>query len=118
MNRKQALVYIMLAGYENDTARGIRLYIENRVSREAYNKAFAAGRAKKERLTSRSVSIKEGRKMTLKELHRNTAWAGVCESCGHDYFHDCHGNCTCLSCNAQRQSDEKEAAKMGAQITE
>jgi hypothetical protein len=31
-------------------------------------------------------------------------WDGICVRCGHSYF-DCRGNCTCLSCNLQRQSE-------------
>ena len=31
-------------------------------------------------------------------------WDGRCWRCGHDYF-TCRGNCTCLSCNAQRQKE-------------
>lgn len=34
-------------------------------------------------------------------------WDGVCVRCGHSYF-ECRGNCTCLSCNAQRQDEEKQ----------
>jgi len=30
-------------------------------------------------------------------------WDGKCVVCGHDFFKECHGNCTCLSCNAQAQ---------------
>ncbi len=36
-----------------------------------------------------------------------TEWDGKCASCGHDYF-ECRGNCTCLSCNAQRQDEIRE----------
>ena len=31
-------------------------------------------------------------------------WDGICVACGHDFFRDCLGNCTCLSCNIQAQS--------------
>jgi hypothetical protein len=31
-------------------------------------------------------------------------WDGICETCGHDWFRDCRGNCTCLSCNAYAQN--------------
>jgi len=30
-------------------------------------------------------------------------WDGFCAACGHDWLADCHGNCTCLSCNALAQ---------------
>lgn len=32
-------------------------------------------------------------------------WDGICVVCGHDYIHGCKGNCTCLSCNARRQTE-------------
>ena len=35
-------------------------------------------------------------------------WDGTCATCGHDYIHNCHGDCTCLSCNAQRQWEEEQ----------
>ena len=44
--------------------------------------------------------------MTRQEYYQGK-WDGVCVSCGHDYF-QCRGNCTCLSCNAQRQGEEQE----------
>jgi hypothetical protein len=34
-------------------------------------------------------------------------WDGRCFACGHDYF-TCRGNCTCLSCNAQRQTEVED----------
>lgn len=43
--------------------------------------------------------------MTRKEHY--TEWDGLCVSCGHDYF-TCRGNCTCLSCNAQRQDEIRQ----------
>jgi hypothetical protein len=33
---------------------------------------------------------------------------GICRVCGHDYIGDCRGNCTCLSCNAQRQYEVRK----------
>jgi hypothetical protein len=47
MKRKDALVLIRVAGYHEDTAAGIRLYVENRVSFEAYTVVFQRGRAMK-----------------------------------------------------------------------
>ena len=35
-------------------------------------------------------------------------WDGICVVCGHDYINDCRGDCTCLSCNGQRQWEESE----------
>lgn len=32
------------------------------------------------------------------------SWDGICVRCHHSYF-ECRGNCTCLSCMAQRQSE-------------
>jgi len=29
------------------------------------------------------------------------SWDGICVSCGYD-FRECHGECTCLSCGAER----------------
>lgn len=40
--------------------------------------------------------------MKRRDYYRD--WDGVCVSCGHDYF-ECRGNCTCLSCNAQRDNE-------------
>ena len=36
MNRKQAIAQIKYAGYHGDTARGMRVYIENRISYQVY----------------------------------------------------------------------------------
>lgn len=48
MNRKQAIAQIKYAGYHGDTARGMRVYIENRISYQVYIETFRAGaRAKK-----------------------------------------------------------------------
>jgi len=51
---------------------------------------------------------------TLIVRPRRTEWDGRCVSCGHSYVDTetekgCHGDCTCLSCNAQRQSEEQFA---------
>lgn len=35
-------------------------------------------------------------------------WNGICQTCGHNYFDNCQGTCTCLSCNAQRQGEEDQ----------
>ena len=34
-------------------------------------------------------------------------WDGICVTCQHDWVNDCHGDCTCLSCNAERQAEEE-----------
>lgn len=48
MKRKDALALIKYAGYHGDTAKGMRLYVENRISYQAYIETFRAGaRAKK-----------------------------------------------------------------------
>ena len=41
MNRKQAIAQIKYAGYHGDTARGMRAYIENRISYQVYIETFA-----------------------------------------------------------------------------
>lgn len=46
--RGQVLLAIPYAGYHEDTAAGVRLYINNRVSLAAYTEAFNKGRAAKE----------------------------------------------------------------------
>lgn len=43
MTRQLALAHITYAGYHNDKRRGARLYVENRVSLAAYQKAWAEG---------------------------------------------------------------------------
>ena len=43
----------------------------------------------------------------------NRRWDGICVTCGHDYRHGCQGNCTCLSCNGQRQYEEVLAEQYG-----
>jgi hypothetical protein len=43
MNRKDALTCIKVSGYHNDLAAFTRLYIENRISREAANRAYMIG---------------------------------------------------------------------------
>ena len=47
MKRDQLVSLIRFAGAHEDTATGTRLLIENRISREAYSKAFNEGRAMK-----------------------------------------------------------------------
>lgn len=42
--------------------------------------------------------------------HSFASWDGKCW-CGHDYFNNCRGNCTCLGCNSQRQWEEKLGLK-------
>ena len=39
--------------------------------------------------------------------HYAGKWDGKCSRCGHSYF-KCRGNCTCLSCNAQRQGEARD----------
>jgi hypothetical protein len=43
MTRKQALVYMQIAGYHGDTKRFTRLTIESRISKPVANGAFEAG---------------------------------------------------------------------------
>lgn len=47
MKRADALAWIRIAGYHDDTASYTRLYIENRVSYTAARAAFTAGRAQR-----------------------------------------------------------------------
>jgi len=44
-------------------------------------------------------------KEQIKAYYEAKGWDGICKTCGHDYINDCRGNCTCLSCNAQRQKE-------------
>lgn len=44
MKRKDAIALIRYAGYHEDTGTGLRIYIENRISYEAYTEAFNEGR--------------------------------------------------------------------------
>lgn len=47
-------------------------------------------------------------KEEITAYYRKQGWDGICTSCGHDYINNCRGNCTCLSCNAQRQDEVKQ----------
>uniref|UniRef100_UPI0039F6B758 hypothetical protein n=1 Tax=Sulfuriferula sp. GW6 TaxID=3345112 RepID=UPI0039F6B758 len=47
MKRKDALVLIRVAGYHADKAAFTRLYVENRVSREAANAEYQRGQEMK-----------------------------------------------------------------------
>jgi hypothetical protein len=47
MTRKNALDWIRIAGYHNDTAAFVRLYVENRVSRASADAAWLNGVAAK-----------------------------------------------------------------------
>lgn len=49
MNRKQLIGAIRYAGYHDDYRTGVRPLVEQRVSKVAYDKAFAEGRAAKRR---------------------------------------------------------------------
>lgn len=66
------------------------------------------------------IEYEEPKEMTVGDFSRqqNPDWNGICCVCGHDYRNGCQGNCTCLSCNGQRQSDEREAEKLGIVLTE
>ncbi len=44
MNKRQTILeHIKVAGYNNDHKTAIRLYVENRISYQAYQKAFRLG---------------------------------------------------------------------------
>ena len=43
MKRKDSLAWLRIAGYHNNTAAFVRLYVENRVSRTAADKAWDQG---------------------------------------------------------------------------
>jgi len=45
--------------------------------------------------------------MTTRREHYQDRWDGRCVRCGQDYFTN-RGNTTCLSCNAQRQSEIRD----------
>jgi hypothetical protein len=45
--RADALAWIRIAAYHGDAARATRLFIENRISRTAYDEAMAKGRAQR-----------------------------------------------------------------------
>lgn len=47
MKRSDALIYMRIAGYHNDTKSHMRLFVENRISREVADKAYRAGVAQK-----------------------------------------------------------------------
>jgi hypothetical protein len=46
--------------------------------------------------------------MNRKDYYTQQGWDGICQRCGHDYINGCHGDCTCLACNLQRQGEVKE----------
>ena len=48
MKRKDALFIIRYAGYHNDAAMGMRVYIENRISKKVYVDNFRKGATAKE----------------------------------------------------------------------
>ena len=48
MTRKQALTAIMVAGYKGDKAAATSIYINNRLSMAAYQKAWQAGMKRRE----------------------------------------------------------------------
>ena len=43
MKRSDLLACIRIAGYHNDLAEGTRIFVENRISRQAYDEAFRKG---------------------------------------------------------------------------
>lgn len=43
MKRKDAIIYLRLAGYHGDRAAFIRLYVENHVSKKAAEEAYEGG---------------------------------------------------------------------------
>ena len=43
MKRKDALNWVKIAGYHNNSELGTRVYIESRLSRRAYDDAWASG---------------------------------------------------------------------------
>lgn len=47
--RDRLLEQIRVAAYEGDDKTAIRIYVENRISREAFEKAVALGRSQKQK---------------------------------------------------------------------
>lgn len=43
MTRRDALIAVKVAGYHDDARTGTRLYVENRMSRSAFNEAWTNG---------------------------------------------------------------------------
>ena len=41
-------------------------------------------------------------------------WDGICRVCRHNWADACHGDCTCLGCNGQRQEFEKQKGAVRA----
>ena len=54
-----------------------------------------------------------GQQLTRYETWARTiaSWDGICRVCKHDWVHGCHGDCTCLGCNAERQEMEGSYAR-------
>jgi hypothetical protein len=48
-SRAQTLKLVTYAGYHGDRATGMRLYLGARLSKDAYNQAYARGRDMRER---------------------------------------------------------------------
>lgn len=49
MTRKNALIYMKIAGYHSDTKAFIRLLVENRISRKIAEDAYQLGAKERER---------------------------------------------------------------------
>lgn len=43
MKRADALAWIRIAGYHSDSTAAMRIYVESRISRRAFDDAWAAG---------------------------------------------------------------------------
>lgn len=46
--RETVLQLVKVAGYHNDSAAGVRLLVENPISRKVYNEAWASGQRARE----------------------------------------------------------------------
>ena len=54
MNKREIILeHIRIAGYEGDVKRAIGLYVENRISYEAYRKAYRTGERQAEMLKAK-----------------------------------------------------------------
>ena len=62
IKRADAIMAIRYAGYHNDVGKALRLYIDNRVSYQAYTKAYVEGIRLREKGTPCGCSDCKGEK--------------------------------------------------------
>lgn len=74
-NREIVLQLVKVAGFHNDTREGTRLFIQNKLSKKAYEAAFNAGREEKKnggKCSCKQCAVKYWKNLNFKKCGETT----------------------------------------------